>query len=74
MHDYEIKIRFKSGQVGLFKSENSNFKKVYDCLGDAIRDGANGVLELIDLEDNKITIVNIQDISTFGYGEVSRTK
>lgn len=39
----------------------------FDFLGNAIREGATGVLELIDLSDDKRTIVNILDISTFGY-------
>lgn len=66
----EIKIRFKSGEIGYFKLEDDDIEKFYDFLGDAIRDGATGVLELIDLVDDKRTIINILDISTFGYSKV----
>ena len=63
----EIKIRFKSGEVAYFKLKNDNIDKLFDRLGDAIRDGARGVIELIDLEDDKRTIVNFSEIASFGY-------
>lgn len=67
----EIKIRFKNGEIGYFKLEDDNIEKVFDFIGDAIRDSATGVLELIDLVDDKRTIVNISEISTFGYSKIS---
>ena len=66
----EIKIRFKSGEIGYFKLENYDIKKLFDRLGDSIRDGAKGVIELIDLADDKRTIVNFDEIASFGYSEV----
>lgn len=66
----EIKIRFKSGDVGYFKLEDGKIEDFFDFLGDAIRDGSNGVLELIDLVDDKRTIINVNDITSFGYSKV----
>ncbi|MDI9215965.1 hypothetical protein [Clostridium tertium] len=66
----EIKIRFKSGEIAYFKLENYDIKKLFDRLGDSIKDGAKGVIELIDLVDDKRTIVNFDEIASFGYSEV----
>lgn len=65
----EIKIRFRNGEVGYFKLEGDDIEEFFDYLKKAIRDRVAGVLELIDLSDDKRTIVNILDISTFGYGK-----
>ncbi len=65
----EIKIRFSNGEVGYFKLEGDDIEEFFDYLKKAIRDRVAGVLELIDLSDDKRTIVNILDISTFGYGK-----
>jgi len=67
---YEIKIRFKSGEIGYFKSENNGEQlmlRIFDVLGDSIKDGVKGVIELIELTDKKRTIINISDITSFGY-------
>lgn len=66
----EIKIIFKNGVLGYYKYLGDDIEKAFDFLGDAIRDGAKGVLEVIDLMDDKRTIINISDISTFGYSKV----
>lgn len=68
----EIKIRFKSGEVGYFKllNEDDDIDLTFNAIGDAIRDNKTGVVELIDLIDGKKTMVNIVDISTFGYNKV----
>lgn len=66
----EIKIRFKSGEVGYFKLLNDEIEKVFETLDDAIRDGRNDTLEAIDLADDKRTLIDISDISTFGYSKV----
>lgn len=66
----EIKIRFKSGDIGYFKLENGEIEDFFDSLGDAIRDRLDGVLELIDLVDDKRTIINVKDITSFGYSKV----
>lgn len=66
----EIKIRFKSGDVGYFKLEDDRIEVFFDFLGDSIRDGLNGVLELIDLVDDKRTIINVKDITSFGYSKI----
>jgi len=53
---YEIKIRFKSGEIGYFKSENNGEQlmlRIFDVLGDSIKDGVKGVIELIELTDKK---------------------
>lgn len=63
----DIKIRFKSGDVAYFKLKDDNIDKLFDRLGDAIGDGARGVIELIDLADDKRTIVNFNEIASFGY-------
>ena len=65
----EIKIRFKSGDVGYFKLEDDRIEDFFDFLGEAIRDGLNAVVELIDLKDNKRTIINVKDITIFGYSK-----
>lgn len=67
---YEIKIRFKSGEIGYFKSEDNEEQlmlRIFDVLGDSIKDGVKGVIELIELTDEKRTIINISDITSFGY-------
>ncbi|HCL4479894.1 TPA: hypothetical protein N2D99_001961 [Clostridium botulinum] len=66
----EIKIRFKSGEVGYFKLLNDEIEKVFETLDDAIRDRRNDTLEAIDLADDKRTLIDISDISTFGYSKV----
>lgn len=66
----EIKIRFKSGDIGYFKLEDGEIEDFFDFLGDAIRDRLDGVFELIDLVDDKRTIINIKDITSFGYSKV----
>ena len=65
----EIKIRFRNGEVGFFKLESDDIEEFCDALRNVITEGTTGVLELIDLSDDKRTIVNILDISTFGYGK-----
>lgn len=66
----EIKIRFKSGEIGYFKLESDSIHTIFSLLGDAIKEEKSGILELIDLTDDKKTIVDIRDISTFGYNFV----
>lgn len=66
----EIKIIFKNGILGYYKFLGDDIEKVFDFLGDAIRDGSKGALEVVDLIDDKRTIINISDISTFGYSKV----
>ena len=66
----EIKIIFKNGILGYYKFLGDDIEKVFDFLGDAIRDGSKGVLEVVDLIDDKRTIINISDISIFGYSKV----
>ncbi len=69
----EIKIRFKNGEIAYFKlvdEEEDIILKFYEFLGDAIKDGARGVFEAIDLSDDKKTIIDIRDISTFGYSKI----
>lgn len=66
----EIKIRFKSGDIGYFKLEDDEIEDFFDFLGDTIRDRLDGVLELIDLVDDKKTIINVKDITSFGYSKV----
>ena len=66
----EINIIFKNGILGYYKFLGDDIEKVFDFLGDAIKDGSKGVLEVVDLIDDKRTIINISDISTFGYSKV----
>lgn len=62
----EIKIQFKSGAVGYYTTDQ-DVEKLFDGLGDLIRDRYVGVIELTDLSDKKRTFINISEISTFGY-------
>lgn len=70
----EIKIRFKSGDVGYFKFLNevhdAEMEACFDFLGDRFKNQAVGVIELIDLADNKRTYVNMSEIASFGYSNV----
>lgn len=67
----EIKIRFKSGQIGYFKYDGKeDIEILFSSLGDAIKDNAYGVLEAIDLADDKKTIINFREIASFGYSKV----
>lgn len=68
----EIKIRFKSGEIGYFKLlENEDINTIYTKLGNAIKDEYVGVLECIDLADDKLTIINLSEIVSFGFSEVT---
>lgn len=69
----EIKIRFRSGEIGYFKLINDDIKDIFNILRNAIRDSKTGVLEVIDLVDDKKTIINISDVSTFGYKEINNS-
>lgn len=71
----EIKIRFKNGDIGYFKLVEDNDEDInaaYEFVGNAIKAGARGGFELIDLADDKKTFINIQDITTIGYSKVSK--
>jgi hypothetical protein len=67
----EIKILFKNG-VADYYTIDQNIERVYETLGDAIRDDHTGVLDLIHIGTNKKTIINIQEIVTFGYSMVTK--
>lgn len=66
----EIKIRFKNGLVGNFKlpSERYKINDFYNFLKEKML-SHDAILELIDTEDNKNTLIRLSDISTFGYSE-----
>lgn len=66
----EIKIRFKNGLVGYFEliDVNEDIKEIYDFLKENMTTH-DAVLDFIDIEDNKRTLIRLSDISTFGYSE-----
>lgn len=69
----EIKIRFKSGDVGYFKlpeGKKSNMKVYLSGLQKVMRNECVGYITLIDLVENKETIIALQEIVSFGYSNV----
>lgn len=71
----EFKIRFKSGDVGYFKPTCEitieKADEVIEYIGEGIRNEGIGILKMLDLTDDKVTVINIKEIVTFGYSLVS---
>ena len=65
----EIKILFKNGEYGYYTTSD-NIEVVFELIGDAIRDSQSGVLLLKEISNDKQTLINIQEITTFGYSVV----
>ena len=65
----EIKIMFKNGEC-VYYTTDDNIELVFELIGDAIRDERKGVINLKEISNDKRTLVNIQEIATFGYSEV----
>lgn len=63
----EIKIRFKSGDTGYFTVEEQNVELIFNGLASGIKNKTSGTLEVMEIGCNKKTIINIQDISSFGF-------
>lgn len=68
----EIKIRFKNGKIGYFKLVDAkiDIETLFDDIGNWIIHGQRRILKLIDLDDNKLTIIDVLDIATFGYSPI----
>ena len=69
----EIKIRFKSGNVGYFKlieDPECNIERILKGLRAVMENTHVGSMILTDLEDNKETIINVKEIESFGYKNV----
>ena len=65
----EIKIMFKNGEYGYYKS-NANIKDLEKAISDAKRESVNGTFILTEISADKRTLVDIQEITTFGYSTV----
>lgn len=69
----EIKIRFKNGDMGYFKpleGEESNMEAYLIGFQKIMRNEHVGYITLIDLVDNKETIIALQEIVSFGYENI----
>ncbi|WP_133017105.1 hypothetical protein [Clostridium cuniculi] len=71
----EFKIRFKSGDVGYFKPTSAITIKQADELiegiSELIKNKATGTFKMLDLTDDKVTVINVREIVTFGYSLVA---
>ena len=45
--------------------------EVIEYIGEGIRNEGTGILKMLDLTDDKVTVINIKEIVTFGYSLVS---
>ena len=72
----EFKIRFKSGDVGYFKPTSEitieKADEIIKYIGEGIRNEATGILKMLDLTDDKVTVINIKEIATIGYWVVEK--
>ena len=64
--EFETKIYFKSGRVGYYKCQGFSEDDMLLKLSKAIMNGAKGCLVMKDMEDGKKTLINAQEIATFG--------
>ena len=67
----EIKIVFKSGHVGIYKLTgeeltNKELEEFEEIIINAIKEKATGTFKLKDKESGYKTIINIQEVATFG--------
>jgi len=60
---------FKSGEY-IYYTTNESIGEVFELIGDAIRDKRSGVITLKEISNDKKTLINIQEIATFGYSIV----
>lgn len=70
---FEFKIRFKSGAVGYFRAAEETIEDVEllaTMLRKVMEGNASGSITMIDLADNKTTLINLQEIETIGYSLV----
>lgn len=65
----EIKIMFKNGEYAYYTT-SENIEVLFELIGDAIRDRKNGVLLLKEISNDKQALINIQEITSFGYNNV----
>lgn len=65
----EIKIIFKNGEI-VYYTSNENIEELFEVIGDGIRDGKRGIITLKEMANDKKTLVDIQDITTFGYSSI----
>ena len=67
----KFKIMFKNGQIGYFISEDKVTIETVELLSTTIRKvmekGLKGSITMIDTTDNKMTLINLQEIATIGY-------
>lgn len=69
----EIKIRFKSGNIGYFKlieDSECNIEDILIALKKVIDRTHTGYVTLIDLVDNKETMINLREIASLGYSNI----
>ena len=71
----EFKIRFKSGDVGYFKPTSAiaieQADELIECISEGIKNKVTGTFKMLDLTDDKVTVINIREIVTFGYSLVT---
>lgn len=71
----EFKIRFKSGDVGYFKPTSAvtieEADEAIKLMSECIKNESIGTFKMLDLTDDKVTVINIREIVTFGYSLVA---
>lgn len=72
LKEFEIKIYFKNGRVGYFGALASSKERILKPVKVAIKENLTGILEMEDLEDGKLTVINVQEIASIGCEEVAR--
>ena len=65
----EIKIMFKNGEYAYYTT-SENIEVLFELIADTISGGRNGVLLFKELSNGKQALVNIREITSFGYSNV----
>ncbi|APC41544.1 hypothetical protein E4V42_13580 [Clostridium estertheticum] len=67
----EIKILFKNGECAYYTT-SKDIDSIFELIGDAKRDCQSGIIQLEEICSNKQTLIDIQEIATFGYSMVAK--
>lgn len=67
----KVKIRFKGGNTGYFYLADEDTPSVANGIANSMRDTKHAVLELIDVEDGKTTLIDTSTIAAFGYDPIN---
>lgn len=65
----EIKIMFKNGEYGYYTTD-AKIEEVFEAIGDTKRDGKRGIIVLKEISNDKKTLIDIEEITTFGFSSV----